>query len=202
MRKLNLGCGTTKLKNWINIDAVADCNPDLVHDFFDKLPYKDCSVDEILAKDLLEHFDKYSRFLVVEDWVRVLKIDGIIKFIVPDFRKILLMFLKTDFDNVLDMIFAENMFNSKVYLGHFGNHKWGYTKKNLESFLMIFGLKISNIKTIGNNIECIAQKERHITSKELNSISVYSYANDLGKGKDKLSLPDIKIEINKFRQKV
>jgi len=201
MKKINLGCGTTKLNGWINIDAVAGCKPDLVHDCLDPLPYPDCSVDKILAKDLLEHFDKYSRFIVLEDWARVLKRGGTIRLIVPDFKKILLMFLKTNFDNVLDMIFAENMFNSKVYIGHFGNHKWGYTKKNLELFLRIFGLKIIHIKTVENNIECIAHKERHVTRKELDNLFVYSYANDFGNGKDRIQLSTIRTEINKFRGK-
>ena len=56
--KLHLGCGTNKLEGWVNVDSVADCQPDLVHDVSQPLPYQNESVDEILAEDLLEHFGR------------------------------------------------------------------------------------------------------------------------------------------------
>ncbi len=60
--KLHLGCGTKKLPGWINIDSVKDVHPDLAHDLRNPFPYPDFSVEEILAEDLLEHFDKYIRY--------------------------------------------------------------------------------------------------------------------------------------------
>src|SRR3990167_8787058 len=83
--KLHLGCGTNKLPGWVNIDSVAACRPDLVHDITTPLPYADQSADEILAEDLLEHFDKYIRFVVFGEWVRVLKVGGTVTVQVPNF---------------------------------------------------------------------------------------------------------------------
>ncbi len=194
-KKLHLGCGTTKFKDWVNIDAVVDCEPDLVHDFLNPLPFADNSVVRIYAKDLLEHFDKYSRYVVMEDWARVLRKGGKLELFVPDFKKILLLFFRTSFHNFIDTIFAENMFNSKVYLGSFGNHKWGYTKKTLKSFLKIFGFKIISLKIDNNNIYCLAQKDRHVERSELDNIQVYSYANDCGEGKRYLSLSILRKKI-------
>ena len=87
--KLHLGCGTKKLAGWVNIDAVEECRPDVIWDLFEPLPYADLTIDEILAEDLLEHFDKYMRYQVFFDWARVLKRDGTITLQVPNFQKIL-----------------------------------------------------------------------------------------------------------------
>jgi len=66
--KLHLGCGTKRKEGWINIDSVAALQPDLVHDISQPLPYDDLSADEILAEDILEHFDKYLRFVVFYEY--------------------------------------------------------------------------------------------------------------------------------------
>ena len=106
--KLHLGCGTNKLPGWVNIDSVKACRPDLVHDITTPLPYADQSADEILAEDLLEHFDKYIRFVVFGEWVRVLKVGGTVTVQVPNFKKILFRYFKFGFDNFVDFIFGEN----------------------------------------------------------------------------------------------
>ena len=87
--KLHLGCGTKKLEGWVNIDSVPECRPDLVHDITQPLPYADQTAEELLAEDLLEHFDKYIRYPVFYEWTRVLKVGGKITLQVPDFKTIL-----------------------------------------------------------------------------------------------------------------
>jgi predicted SAM-dependent methyltransferase len=75
--KLHVGCGKHKIPGWVNIDAVKDCQPDLVHDLARPLPYADLSADELKAEGVLEHFDKYMRYCIMADWARVLKVGGI-----------------------------------------------------------------------------------------------------------------------------
>ncbi|MCK5179402.1 MAG: hypothetical protein KAR32_07715 [Candidatus Omnitrophica bacterium] len=147
--KLHLGCGTKKLEGWINIDSVEACRPDLLHDISQPLPYDDLTADEILAEDLLEHFDKYLRFVVFYEWVRVLTIGGKVTLQVPDFKKILFKYFKFGYDNFVDFIFGENMWESKTYIGHFGNHKWGYSQKTLPAFVQLFGIEPVNIEKKG-----------------------------------------------------
>ena len=95
------------MEGWINIDSVAALQPDLVHDISQPLPYDDLTVDEILAEDLLEHFDKYLRFVVFYEWVRVLKIGGTMTLQVPDFKKILRKYFKFGYDNFVDFILVK-----------------------------------------------------------------------------------------------
>lgn len=144
--KLHLGCGSNKLKGWVNIDSIEGCQPDMVHDITQPLPFEGLSVDEILAEDLLEHFDKYMRFIVFSDWCRVLKMDGRITLQVPNLKKILFKYFKFGFNNFVDFIFGENLWRSEYYLGHFGNHKWGYSEKSLVEFVRLFGIEPVELK--------------------------------------------------------
>lgn len=55
MQKLNLGCGSKKLDGFVNIDIDKDVNPDKVLDLEKgKLPFKDNSVDYVVANYVLE----------------------------------------------------------------------------------------------------------------------------------------------------
>jgi len=198
--KLHLGCGTNKLSGWVNVDSVAGCQPDLLHDLTAALPYTDLSVDEILAEDILEHFDKYLRFVVFEDWARVLKIGGKITLQVPNFKKILFRYFKFGYDNFVDFIFGENMWRSEIYLGHFGNHKWGYSEQSLKEFVGHFGIRTQEIHPVGLNIRLTGIKERHVTKEEVDKIAIYSHANKTGKGKAYLPFGFVRPKIEIFKK--
>ena len=198
--KLHLGCGTNKLTGWVNIDSVKGCGPDVVHDLTRPLPYRDLTVDEILAEDLLEHFDKYMRYEVFYEWARVLKLGGRMTLQVPNFKKILFKFFKFGFDNFVDFIFGENMWQSKIYIGHFGNHKWGYSERSLKHFVEQFGIRPLEVKTIGLNIRFVGEKERHVSVEELDKIMIYSHANKTGVGKAALSFKEAREKIKVFQK--
>ena len=197
--KLHLGCGTKKLEGWINIDSVAALQPDLIHDVSQPLPYNDLSVDEVLAEDLLEHFDKYLRFVVFYEWVRVLKIGGKMTLQVPDFKKILRKYFKFGYDNFVDFIFGENMWESKTYNGHFGNHKWGYSKKTLPEFVKLFGIEPLSIETKGLNLCFVGEKIKHVSYQELDGIQIFSHANKFGSGSDHVSVAFTREKIKEFQ---
>ncbi len=198
--KLHLGCGTKKLDGWINIDAVKSCHPDLVHDITQTLPYPDLSADEILAEDLLEHFDKYMRFVVFYEWARVLKIDGKITIQVPNFKKIIFRYFKLGFDNFVDTVFGENLWQSKLYNGHFGNHKWGYSDKTLQEFVRLFGIEPVKAEKKGLNLRLSGQKKRHVRLSELEKIKIYSPANKCGNGEPFCSVDFAHEKIREFQK--
>ena len=64
LQKLNLGCGLDHRPGYVNIDAVAAVKPDVLHDVSEPLPYKNASVSEVIAQDILEHF-------IYDDFVKV-----------------------------------------------------------------------------------------------------------------------------------
>ncbi len=196
--KLHLGCGNKKLEGWINIDSVAAFNPDLIHDITQPLPYQELSIDEILAEDLLEHFDKYIRFFVFYEWVRVLKIGGKITVQVPNFKKILFRYFKFGFDAIVDLVFGETFWGSKIYIGHFGIHKWGYSEKTFKKFVKMFGIHPIKFEHRGLNMRLIGIKERHINKQDLYDIKIYSYANKGDNGNEYVTLGSIKDMIKNF----
>ena len=198
--KLHLGCGTKKKEGWINIDSVKECKPDLLHDITQPLPYPDLSADEVLAEDLLEHFDKYQRFVVFYEWVRVLKLGGEITVQVPNFRKILFKYFKFGYDNFVDFIFGENLWESKIYIGHFGNHKWGYSKKTLQEFVEFFGIDVVEIKEVGLNLRLTGKKLKHISHDELDRIRIHSHANKFGNGQADVDLGFVRQRIKSFEE--
>jgi SAM-dependent methyltransferase len=198
--KLHLDCGTKRLEGWVNIDSVKACNPDMVHDLTKPLPYPDQSVDEILAEDLLEHFDKYLRFVVFYEWARVLKVGGKITIQVPNFKKILFKYFKFGYDNFVDFIFGENMWQSNVYIGHFGNHKWGYSDKTLREFVGLFGVKTQSLELKGLNLCLTGLKEKHVEWKDLDQLPVPSHANKFGEGNASVSLGFSRGKIKEFQQ--
>ena len=200
LTRLHLGCGTKKIDGWINIDSVASCRPDVVHDLTRPLPYVDLSVDEVLAEDLLEHFDKYARYLVFYEWARVLKVGGTMTIQVPNFKKILFKYFKFGYDNFVDFIFGENMWQSNIYIGHFGNHKWGYSRKTLPEFVSLFGLKTVQLDEVGLNLRLRAEKLRHITLDELNQTKIHSHANKFGDGSPYVTLELARKKIKDFQK--
>jgi hypothetical protein len=200
MTKLHLGCGTKKLEGWVNIDSVASCRPDVVHDLMQPLPYADQSVSAVLAEDLLEHFDKYMRYVVLGDWIRVLEVGGTVTLQVPNFKKILFKYFKFGFNNFVDFIFGENLWNSRIYIGHFGNHKWGYSPETLKAFVAQFGIESVEVTTPGLNIRLVGRKTRHVTQEELDKLMIHSHANQFGPGPTDVTLGFARTKIEEFQK--
>ena len=86
--KLNLGCGTTKLPGFVNVDAEKSCKPDLVCDFTkQRLPYKANSVDEVVLFHTIEHISKKLHQGILASIWNILKPDGTFYLSYPEFTK-------------------------------------------------------------------------------------------------------------------
>jgi predicted SAM-dependent methyltransferase len=84
--RLNLGCGNRKNPEWVNVDKVPDCQPDVLADL-EKFPWpwETSSVDEVLMSHVLEHLgattDLY--FGIMKELYRVCRNGAKITIIVP-----------------------------------------------------------------------------------------------------------------------
>lgn len=79
--KLNLGCGLDKRREYLNCDKSKLVNPDRVIDLEKKLPFKNDSVDEILANHVLEHIVNFIPLMY--ELIRICKSGAIIKVKTP-----------------------------------------------------------------------------------------------------------------------
>ena len=83
--RVNLGCGYNKVEGYVNVDHDVHCNPDVIADLEDTLPFEDSSVDEIILNHVLEHLgqDTKTYFTIWKEFYRVLKDQGEIRITIP-----------------------------------------------------------------------------------------------------------------------
>jgi predicted SAM-dependent methyltransferase len=79
--KANLGCGSKKMKDCINIDISDEFNPDMICDITKGITLDDDSVDEVWAIHILEHINDII-FVMNEIW-RICENGAIIHIEVP-----------------------------------------------------------------------------------------------------------------------
>lgn len=84
--RLNLGAGPFRVEGFIDIDRKlgSEVCP---------LPYRDNSVEEIIASHVLEHFSHRETSIVLQEWIRVLRPGGKLRLAVPDFEEVARLYL-------------------------------------------------------------------------------------------------------------
>lgn len=98
---LNIGCGERTFKEYpegykcINIDERDLSNVDKVMDVR-KLEFFNEYFDYILASDIIEHFPIFKTEDILTEWKRVLKINGIIEFRMPNLKEICKKYINGD----------------------------------------------------------------------------------------------------------
>ena len=147
MIKLNLGCASNLLDGYINIDqdnidVMRERYPNLdfagdahiyTYDIFD-LPYDDGSVDEIIADGFVEHLSFLEEKKFFYEMRRVLKPGGILNFAVPNFEKVVKLWLEAeddwqDFFRLDDEAIAnQHWFGTYTYEP---KNRWGYLAAQL-----------------------------------------------------------------------
>lgn len=135
--KLNLGCASTILPGYVNIDcdtldeiklrypkksfpdAEFKC-ADILH-----LSYENETIDEINADGFIEHLSFVEERRMFEEIYRMLKPGGKFTFSVPNFQKVVELWLKADDDwkDFYSLDIDNHWFGTYTYEK---NNKWGY----------------------------------------------------------------------------
>jgi predicted SAM-dependent methyltransferase len=142
MLKLNLGCASSLLEGYVNIDmdsleSIKRRYPNIkIAEDLDfqqcnilNLPYSDNVVDEIRADSILEHMSFLEEPLFFYETRRVLKPGGLINISIPDFDDIVRKWTESKddwkdfFKNDDDSIKQEHWFGNYSYST---KNKWGY----------------------------------------------------------------------------
>ena len=161
--KLNLGCGDDVKAGYINID-IRKTKPnvlmlDLEKDLLKVFP--DNSVEEIIAKDVIEHVSWRRVEDLLRDIHRVLKSNGRIYIQVPDLEAIAKkVILNPNFK--YGELSGYKAISYWIYGGQdyeYNFHKSGFTISTLRGILEQIGFIVEDIKNDGgSNIVCWARK--------------------------------------------
>ena len=128
--KLNLGSRNRTLPGFKNMDCDKHENVDYVGDVSSLLMFQDNSIKEIYASHILEHFPHVKSLDVLKEWCRVLEVGGILYVAVPDFRRTIELYCKTQ---VLNDWMVNFLWGDQGYPTAF--HYSGFDKKRLTDLL-------------------------------------------------------------------
>lgn len=129
--RINAGSGQRPFqKPWINVDAQARWEPDLVADCA-KLPYGDGECEMVVLSHVLEHFGCGEGLGMIKEAYRLLQPYGSLIVAVPDMRALAQHWLMGKLDTETYFI--------NVYGAYMGNehdrHKFGFVAETLEKEL-------------------------------------------------------------------
>lgn len=126
--KLNLGCGSQKLKGYINIDSEKSCHPDLICNILtESLPYDLESVDEVVLFHTIEHIPKRHHQVILKQVHRVLKSNGQFIISYPEFSECVQRWLsnhKGERDFWEKTIFGRQSYPSDTHLCAMDTHNF------------------------------------------------------------------------------
>jgi len=155
--KLNLGCGNVIKLGYTNLDVRQLPGVDVVHDLTIPLPFPENSVDEIVASDLLEHFSMSKTNQVLKDWIRVLKVGGLLVIRVPDLMAVSKAIANGDSRISLDNCILR-IYGGQDYPTNF--HYFGFTKETLTKRLASLGMTNFKVTDVGFNFEITGEKQK------------------------------------------
>lgn len=105
--KLHLGCGEKYIPGFIHVDIRKFDHIDYVTSVDNLNMFKNNSVNLIYASHLLEHFKRFETEKVLSEWYRVLKEGGVLRIAVPDFEKIIEVYLKNrNLDELIGLLYG------------------------------------------------------------------------------------------------
>ena len=132
--KLNVGCGKDIREGFVNVDKRKLPGVGVVCDLTDvsrHFDYETC--DYILARDVLEHFDRATYYQVLESLVKLLKPGGIIEIQAPD---IIYLYKVAKSFKQLELM----LYGGQDYPENF--HKSGHTIETVTNDLKALGCEV------------------------------------------------------------
>lgn len=154
--KLDIGSGgpegERRDQTWTTVDlyAPADVKADM-----GELPFKDGEVDEIFSAHALEHVERARVMPILAEWFRVLKSQGTLNLLVPDFDFIAQVWLEGSKNLIWNERVSEGghmgrdvlgwVFGSQAHEGEF--HKTAWNLKGLKADLEDTGFQVPWIKS-------------------------------------------------------
>lgn len=159
--RLNIGCGETKLKGFINIDTEKQVKPDMLMDVTKgQMPFKDGCVSQINCIHNLEHIEFAKWDNVIREFFRVMTFDGILIIAYPEFEVCVKYFL-TNHHNEKDF-WRKTLYGRQLYPGDY--HVTPMVTKDIITFLSQRGFdKFQHHPEVGDEyntfLKCVKVKD-------------------------------------------
>jgi predicted SAM-dependent methyltransferase len=172
--KINLGCGPDGIEGWVNYDwgwlpfisryqwllkiliKIKILNKNYLkvwpettlQDLREGIPQKDNSADWIYCSNFFEHLEKYQTENLLEECYRILKNVGSLRIVMPNVRKIVNEYLKTNNADKFcsefygfDKNVTQKGFKSWLYRIAIRGHLWMYDEESIMDLLKNVGFK-------------------------------------------------------------
>ena len=93
---INIACGNVYIKNksWINLDIISKDKYVKKINLLKKLPFNNETVDAIYCAHFLEHIPVHKVTDFLEECFRILKKDGVLRLVLPNFESLTKEYLK------------------------------------------------------------------------------------------------------------
>ena len=174
--KLNIGCGETKLEDYINIDIEESIKPDLVLDIRNQtLPYEENSIERITCLHNIEHIEhKYHPYILAEFQRVLIPDEGELILAYPEFEKCVNNFL-SNYKGLKDF-WRATLYGRQLYPGDY--HVTPMITEDLIPLLKDVGFKdiryISEIDQEFNTFLTCVKGVRPFNHENLLNIEVFN----------------------------
>jgi SAM-dependent methyltransferase len=170
--KLNIGCGTSGIEGWVNIDnspsilisrlplgkrifRTPDWPSDVRRvDVRNGIPFRDSSVSYIYSSHTFEHFTYEESHAVARECFRVLKRGGILRIVVPDLGIMVRDYLADTADPMASHKFVSRLLlagSFRDFLHAGAHHKQMFDPRSLTNMLREAGFPEPELSTFGNS---------------------------------------------------
>lgn len=157
--RLHMGCANGLRAGWLNIDARADLNPDIVARAHELAAFGDGSVDAIEASHLLQNLPPHEARLALREWARVLRAGGELLVELPDFEACVALLRTATDDRARDAAMM-GIFGFSPGVERYGDahaHHWGWSPRSLTVELEANGFELVERLPLGQALRASAQ---------------------------------------------
>lgn len=117
--KLHLGCGKRYFPGWVHVDIADFDHIDYNAKIYPLDMFDDGVADIIYASHAFEYFDDHEAELVLQDWRRVLKPNGVLRLAVPDFEALIDVYKSTrTLQTIIGPLYGRMVINEKTSIYH------------------------------------------------------------------------------------
>lgn len=158
--KIDIGVGDAPAPGYLHVDIQDKPHVEIIADTR-HLPFDSNTVSEVRNAHIIEHFTRMEVNEVLGEWIRVLKKDGILRVICPDFKKICDQFSRGEISTEQALLWTYG-----GQIDKYDYHYWMYTPQSLMDKFKELGMTNVNWRYNENGwLEVVGEKQNETPVK-------------------------------------